>query len=252
MPIADLEIQTGQIKNPEDLNKLRSLLEKINAIVHQALGVPDPEDQELRIQETEKRSTLKIAFTVGRNEYPDLNSSAFFVTAEQVSNLFKEIETLLRENNFLAQLIIESWANSTFIFEELEELTDEQNSIRSNLENLKALEKDIKKIDLKIYCDKSLEQLAPTLKEKIEQQLCTLFQLQDKKLNSQLVFPDAVDTDLAIEIDLKTEKGDELHAKMRELIAELLMQTIRNSNLDAGTTTEIWLRQNQAQSIISN
>ena len=246
MPISILETANSQLEK----EKIRSLLERINASIHKALCVPDEGDQEIRWLTNSEfvSNSLKIAFTVGDNEYPDFEPSSFYPTVEQLKNLNQVIEEILQKLDFTAQIIIESWANSSFVFLENLPSENEMEAVDENIE-IKEL---IGHLQINAFISPDLNKNNPDVVqalflEQLKNKLAQFLKINQENIDCQLIFPDLADTDISIEIDcIKTGKNN-LSISQRELILGLVMEFLQEKITEKNLTAEIWLRQGEPE-----
>lgn len=122
MPIAILKIPKDAALSEVDISQAEELCRKGGNCLHEVLHVPDPEDKETRVIRSDSEETvLRIAFTIGPNEYPDFKPKSFFPTEEQIQSAGQSVLEIIKNSPIgVSQVVIEAWKNTTFILREEE------------------------------------------------------------------------------------------------------------------------------------
>lgn len=260
MPIAILEIPKDTAIN---IRTAKELCEKAGDSLHNMLKVPDPEDKEIRIiRNSLGGTTLRIAFTIGPNEYPDFEPKSFFPTEEQIKLAGESVLRIKDSPLDVSKVVIEAWRDTTFFLRK-EEIPEPISPVSEEVLGEIGNHLDNPRIRLVLSPQKregtpSLKELGPSQENiyqevalKLSRRLTEILGLQEA-ITAEVEFADFADTDVCVEFDCETGPNNSLPQEVREYLAKSVLYILDSSRPTQEGSGEVWIRQGQPERMVFN
>jgi hypothetical protein len=257
MPIAIFEIPR---EGSTDVPQAKKLCEDVGEIVHNALGVPAPDDKEIRVAEgTSDKPRLRIAFTVGPNEYPDYKPPSFFPTTEAIRSAGQAVAEAAKKSPLgISEAVVEAWRDTTFLLRE-EELPRPVSPMSA--EDLKAIGRRLENPRIKLVLSpqkregsspaKEQDAVPQTESQKVSAELARRMAEilgSEVPIAAEVEFAAAADTDIAVEFDCETVEGQAvLPESARRFMAKTALQVLDGNPLTREGSAEVWIRQGRPE-----
>ena len=235
------------------------------------LGIPDPDDKEIRIVTGNKDpwSKVTISFTSGLNEYPGFPSrEAFFPSAQQVHALGVVVQALGQESSLrVGQTGMEMWKDTTFLLVDREA----QPVVSGGPGGLEAMKEwgrfiDNPKVTL-VVSPAIMGQASPAGKESrsgsepepyadtarnISKLVMETLGLPEAAGQTSVVEPAIADCDFSMEFDCQPKPGQTLPEPVRQSLAGKVAEYLNSDPQTKKGTAEVWIRQGEPQAEIIN
>ena len=260
MPIAILEIPKG---TSIDIWKAKELCGKAGDSLHDILSVPDPEDKEIRIiRNSLGGTTLRIAFTIGPNEYPKFEPKSFFPTKEQIESAGESVLEIIKDSQIgVSQVVFEAWRDTTFVLREGE--ASEPISPVSE-EVLREIGSHLVNPRIRLVLSPQKREGASSLKElgsfpenKSYQEVASklssrLTEILGRKeaITAEVEFADFAETDFSVEFDCETDPNNSISQEVREYLTKSVLSILDSSRSTKEGFGEVWIRQGQPERIV--
>lgn len=262
MPIAILEIPK---EISIDIWQAKELCEKAGDSLHDMLKVPDPADKEIRIiRNSLGETTLRIAFTIGPNEYPDFEQKSFFPTKEQIKLAGQSVLKIIKDSQLdVSKVVIEAWRDTTFVPRE-EEISKPVSPVPE--ETLKEIGSRLDNPRIKLVLSPQKREGVPSLKEfgsspenrgyqevasKLSRRLTEILGRQEA-ITAEVEFADFAETDVSVEFDCETVPNNSIPQEVREYMAKSVLYILDSSQPTKEGSGEVWIRQGQPKRMVFN
>lgn len=269
MPLCTLEVPRQQYAIMSAESRNQAAVDLCNAALDltlQKLGIPDPEDREVRIvaSPTITRSRISLSFTVGTNEYPDFKPKAFFPTRDQIRLVGTHIQSKSGASLFqVVETRMEAWKNTTFTIRSPE--TFEPTPLKLS-ELVQEIGKHIKQPRIRLILSPNVisetsspkEVEAPRKSEpyngvagEISALFAETFGLPEQtRAQTEVLLACYADSDISVEFDCQPEEDYLIPGELREYAARRVEQYLNHNQLTKIGEAEIWIRQGRPQTEI--
>jgi len=262
MPIAILEIPKTIAPSGINTSQAKELCEKARDSLHDMLNVPDPRDKETRIVRKGLDETiLKMAFTIGPNEYPDFKPKSFFPTKDQVKLAGRSILKIIKESQLgISQVVIEAWRDTTFLLRE-EEIPEPVSPVSE--EALREIGSNLNNPRIRLILSPQKREGVSSLKElylppenggyqevalKLSNRMTEILGL--KEVTAEVEFADFADTDVSVEFDCETKPNNSISQEIRKYMAESVLYILDSCQSTKEGSGEVWVRQGQPERVV--
>jgi len=269
MPLCTLEIPRQQYVAMSTEFKNQKVSDLCNVALNltlQKLGIPDPEDREIRIVTSPKvsRPRLSVSFTVGPHEYPDFEPEAFFPTRSQIRTAGTHIQLIASASPFqVAETRMEAWKNTTFLIRSTDVPEPQPPKLSESLEKIGKCIKQPRicvAISPKMASGASLsKELEPSgeiepfrgVAREISGLLAETLGLPEQtQIKSEVLLTCYADTDVSVEFDCQPKGSSLIPDELREYAARKVEQYLNRHQLTKTGEAEIWIRQGNPQTEI--
>jgi hypothetical protein len=258
MPITILETSRNSLALREDVVRAKEFCDKIGNSVRDMLGVPDANDKESRVLRGDLgEDTLRIAFTVGPNEYPGFEKSSFYPEEEQIESAGQSVLNSAKESGFnVSRVLIEKWENTTFVPKK-GEISEPASPISEK--ELKEIGSHLKEPKMKLFLSHKKQEGGPSSKEgdlssenekykevalKLSKRMTEMLGREDV-VKTEIEFVDAADTDFSVEFDCETQPNKLIPQEARQCMAESALYILDQDKPTKEGSGEVWIRQGQ-------